>query len=200
MRLQILFLFTLFFYGYITRERQEKVCKSPEVLFGSSQQLPRHCLRPLKGFFSWHGALQVPSTCLDSCLASRTTENQGHRRQGWPARYRGPRTLSRTNDANLDCACVEKPALLLVVSTKAGSWGPRLPPPPCCDKEIVITKKLWPVSRVHSNYSKSFRCTWCKAVFYDDATLKEHVATHDKDVAKAKICKPCDRRWVSPPF
>ena len=66
--------------------------------------------------------------------------------------------------------------------------------PPCSDKEIVITKKLWPVSRVHSNYSKSFRCTWCKAVFYDDATLKEHVATHDKDVAKAKICKPCDRR------
>ena len=38
-----------------------------ETLFSSfprSNSLPRLCLGPLKGFLSWHGALQGPSTCL----------------------------------------------------------------------------------------------------------------------------------------
>ena len=40
---------------------------------------------------------------LASCVASGTTEIQGHR-QVWRARRGGPRT---TTDANLDCAFVE---------------------------------------------------------------------------------------------
>ena len=45
------------------------------ILCSSSQQLPRLRLRPLKGFLSWHGALQGSSGCL-VCVASGTTENQ----------------------------------------------------------------------------------------------------------------------------
>ena len=41
-----------------------------------------------------------------SCVASGTTEKQGHR-QVWRARHGGPRTLSKTIDAKLDCAFVE---------------------------------------------------------------------------------------------
>ena len=43
---------------------------------------------------------------LASCVASRTTEIQGHR-QGCRARRGGPRTPSTTTEANLDCAFVE---------------------------------------------------------------------------------------------
>ena len=38
------------------------------IPFRSSQQLPRLRLRPLKGFLSWHGALQGPSTRLVCCF------------------------------------------------------------------------------------------------------------------------------------
>ena len=38
------------------------------ILFRSSQQLPRHRLGPLKGFLSWHCALQGPSTRLVCCF------------------------------------------------------------------------------------------------------------------------------------
>ena len=61
------------------------------ILFCSSQQLPRLAL----------------------CVASGTTEIQGHR-QVCRARRGGPRTPSTTTDANLDCAFVEK-ALVFVV-------------------------------------------------------------------------------------
>ena len=37
-------------------------------LFCSSQQLPRLRLGPLKGFLSWHGTLQGPSTQLMRCF------------------------------------------------------------------------------------------------------------------------------------
>ena len=43
------------------------MCRGNAFLFCSSQQLPRLCLRPLKGFLSWHGALQGPSTLLVRC-------------------------------------------------------------------------------------------------------------------------------------
>ena len=49
---------------------------------------------------------RCPSRALDSCVASRTTENQGHR-QVCRARRRGPRIPSTTTDAKLDCAFVE---------------------------------------------------------------------------------------------
>ena len=68
-------------------------------LFHSSQQLPRLRLGPLKGFLNCQGLLA-------SCVASGTTEIQGHR-QVCRARRKGPRTLSTTTDANLDCAFVE---------------------------------------------------------------------------------------------
>ena len=38
------------------------------ILFRSSQQLPRLRLGPLKGFLSWHSALQGPSTRLVHCF------------------------------------------------------------------------------------------------------------------------------------
>jgi len=94
------------------------------------------------------------------------------------------------------------PTASTTVSTAATNVSTKLPTKeellykcPKCPQTFKTRASLTGHSRVHSNYSKSFRCTWCKAVFYDDATLKEHVATHDKDVAKAKICKPCDRRF-----
>ena len=43
---------------------------------------------------------------LDSCVGSRTKEIQGHH-EVCHARCGGPRTQSRTFDANLDCAFVE---------------------------------------------------------------------------------------------
>merc|ERR1711923_240053 len=46
-----------------------------------------------------------------SCVASGTTEIQGHR-QVWRARRGGPRTPSTTPDANLDCAFVENALFL----------------------------------------------------------------------------------------
>ena len=44
------------------------------ILFRSSHQHPRLCIKPFKCFLSWHGALQGPSTCLVHC-----SKNQGHR-------------------------------------------------------------------------------------------------------------------------
>ena len=38
------------------------------ILFRSPQQLPRLRLGPLKGFLSWHSALQGPSSCLVRCF------------------------------------------------------------------------------------------------------------------------------------
>ena len=59
---------------------------------------------------------------LASCVASGTTEIQGHR-QVCRARRGGPRTPSRTTDANLDCAFVEN-ALLFVVPNIGGARAP----------------------------------------------------------------------------
>ena len=50
--------------------------------------------------------VSVSDPRLASCVASRTTEIQGHR-QVCRARRGGPRTLSTTTDANLDCAFVK---------------------------------------------------------------------------------------------
>ena len=73
------------------------------VLFRSSQQIPRLCFEPSKGFLS---LAPFWGPRLASCFASGTTEIQGHR-QVWGARHEGPRTPSTTTDANLDCAFVE---------------------------------------------------------------------------------------------
>ena len=62
------------------------------ILFRSSQQLPRLCLGPLKGFSADMVLFKGPR--LASCIASGTTEIQGHR-QVWRARRArrgGPRT------------------------------------------------------------------------------------------------------------
>ena len=68
------------------------------------QQLPILGLGPLKGFLSWHCALQGPLTGLVRCF-------QKHRetrpRQVCRKRRGGPRTLPSTIDANLDRAFVE---------------------------------------------------------------------------------------------
>ena len=50
-------------------------------------------------------------------------------------------------------------------------------------------------SRVHSNFSKSYRCHWCRAVFYSEDEHKMHVKIHDDQVAKAPVCKPCSRQF-----
>ena len=58
---------------------------------------------------------------LALCVASGTTEIQGHH-QVWRARRGGPRTPSRTTDANLDCPFVEN-ALIFVVPKNEGGAG-----------------------------------------------------------------------------
>ena len=74
-------------------------------LLRTSQQLPRLRLGSLMGLLSCHGALQGHIR-LALCIASGTAEKHGHR-QVCRARRRGPRTPSRTTDANLDCVFVE---------------------------------------------------------------------------------------------
>ena len=54
----------------------------------------------------WADTAPFSGPRLASCVASGTTEIQGHR-QVCRARRGGPRTLSLTTDANLDCAFVE---------------------------------------------------------------------------------------------
>ena len=44
------------------------MCRGDAFLFCSSQQLSRLCLGPLKGFLSWHGALQGPPSRLMHCF------------------------------------------------------------------------------------------------------------------------------------
>ena len=60
---------------------------------------------------------------LALCVASGTTEKQGHR-QVCRARRRGPRTPSKTAYANLDCAFVKN--ALVFVSSKIGRACPPL--------------------------------------------------------------------------
>ena len=59
---------------------------------------------PRRAFWADPAAFSGPR--LTSCVASGTTEIQGHR-QEWCTKRRGPRTPSTTTDANLDCALVE---------------------------------------------------------------------------------------------
>ena len=68
------------------------------ILFRSSQQLPRRAF--------WADTAPFKGPRLASCVASGTTEIQGHRHVCC-ARRGGPRTPSTTIDANLDCAFVE---------------------------------------------------------------------------------------------
>ena len=76
-------------------------------LFHSSQQLPCLGLEPLKLFeLTWH---LLRALDFASYVASVTIEMQG-RRQVCLARRQGPRSPSKTVDANLDCA-FEKYAL-----------------------------------------------------------------------------------------
>ena len=60
----------------------------------------------LEGLFelTWRPSRKGPH--LASCVASGTTEIQGHRQVCHPRR-KGPRTLSKTTDANLNCLFVE---------------------------------------------------------------------------------------------
>ena len=80
-----------------------------ETLFSSSQQLPCLCLGPLKGFLSWHGALQGPSPGLVCYSATSARTNCMLCRAG---RHRRPRTLSKTTEANLDLFVCNKRTLL----------------------------------------------------------------------------------------
>ena len=70
---------------------------------------------------------------LAMCVASRTTEIQGHRQVRCPRRG-GPRTPSTTTDTNLDCALVESELVLIDTSQKYEGRGSPLPPPvpPLC--------------------------------------------------------------------
>ena len=77
--------------------------------------------RTLEGLFEADTA-PFKGPRLASCVASGTTEKQGHR-QVCRARYGGPRTASRTTDTNLDCAFVEN-ALVFVVPKIEVAWAP----------------------------------------------------------------------------
>ena len=84
---------------------------------------------------------------LASCVASGTTEIQGHR-QVCRARPGGPRTPSTTTDANLDCVFVENAVVFL--DPKNGGPGP--PPPPRAkaqfDGEVGLFEDY---TRLHGN-------------------------------------------------
>ena len=56
---------------------------------------------------------------LASCVASRSTEIQGHS-QVWLSRRGGLRTPSRTTEENLGCAFVENAALDVFVVLETG--------------------------------------------------------------------------------
>ena len=78
----------------------------------------------------------IPATGpLTRRIASGTTERQGHR-QVCRTRRGGPRTLSRTTDANLDCAFVET-ALVFVVP-KIGK-----PRPPSFQTTLPLKKGIY---------------------------------------------------------
>ena len=63
------------------------------------------------------------------CIASKTTEMQGHLQLSRP-RHRGPQRLLRTTDANLVCAFDENDLLFIVPNIwRAGA--PLYDPPPC---------------------------------------------------------------------
>ena len=62
---------------------------------------------------------------LPRALLQRTTEIQGHC-QVCRARCKGPRTLSRTIDENLDCVFVEN-ALVFLVPNIGRAWASQLP-------------------------------------------------------------------------
>ena len=59
---------------------------------------------------------------LASNATSGTTDKQGHR-QVCRARRKGPRTLLRTTDRNLDCVFVDN-TLVLVVPKIGRAWVP----------------------------------------------------------------------------
>ena len=67
--------------------------------------------KPIKGVF-WADTAPFKGPRLALCVASGTTEIQGHR-QECSARREGPRTPSTTTDANLDCAFVENTLLYI---------------------------------------------------------------------------------------
>ena len=73
--------------------------------FRSSQLLPRLRLAPHNWQAFWADRAPFKGPRLASCIASGTRDIEGHS-QVCRARRRGPRTPSRTRDANLDCAFV----------------------------------------------------------------------------------------------
>ena len=77
-------------------------CWGSTNFFRPSQQLPCLCIEPLKGFFE---LTLRPSKALDLplVLLPEIQKYKGHR-QVCRARHRGPRTLSKIADANLQCA------------------------------------------------------------------------------------------------
>jgi len=80
-------------------------------LFRSFQQLPRLRIGPLKDvFLSWHGTLQGLLTRLLCCFWNY---QEARTLLGMAGRYRrgGPKTPSKTADANLDRAFVENAVL-----------------------------------------------------------------------------------------
>ena len=95
---------------------------TPCLLCSSSNSLVSDLWRAF-----WPGTVHFKGTQPRRVRCFGTTEIQGHR-QVWRARRRGPRTLSTTTDANLDCAFIE--IALVFVTPKIGkAWAPPVHPP-----------------------------------------------------------------------
>ena len=84
------------------------------ILFCSSQQFPRLCLGPLKGFLSWHSALQGPAPCalLPELQRIKDAVKRTALSAGVPDQ--------RQDDANLDCAFVETALVFVVLKFREG--------------------------------------------------------------------------------
>ena len=117
------------------------------ILFRSSQQLPRFCLGPSKGFLSWHGALLGPSTCLVRCIPN----------------YRDTRTLSgvwqltQTLIVRVLKTHVFTPNLDFEKSTEYNWVSDQTPERSCTHMWCRLVSPREPLSR--------FRCWLCKRKF-----------------------------------
>ena len=101
------------------------------ILFCSSQKLPRLCFGPLKGLMSLHGALvRHLAQPLPHVLLPELQRIKDAVVLVCCSRRRGPRTLSRTTDTNLDCAFVEN----ALVPKIGFVLGPPVRPPDHCYK------------------------------------------------------------------
>jgi len=165
-------------YAALARPMKDPPCfKCPlcPQIFGGDSLMKTHKLIHVK---TQNQAVKCPA-CLRDFASKKTL--QGHKRV-----CKGVPDAPTTATPNLKDPLVKTED----TDTKAPVFQC-----PHCPQSFKTKASLTGHSRVHSNYNKVWKCHWCRSVFYDETTLKDHIKTHDGQVAKAKVCKPCNRRF-----